>query len=408
MNYLRFSSHPLKFLLYLEWSLLGLIAIAETLRFYWFHLPRFPLAKFPYLSLGCLILFGVMGLLLPQKRITEKIAYTALEFFLVFMLTGTGFVRLAALLYIVIVIRNCFIFQGHAKTTITGLAYLAFLTTQVQRIQYRPLRPMPPRGNVLDIERLLILTLISALLLGLVLVGLQLLVTAILAERKSREKLMIAHQKLRQYALKIEDIATLQERNRIAREIHDSLGHSLTAFNLHLEAALRLLETNPQEAHKLLQDAKELAGKSLQDVRHSVSALKSDPLEKKTLEEAIFSLIDNFQRSTNIVPQQTLQITTSLPQPVKTSAYRIIQESLTNICKYARATEVKITVITNPDLQVIIEDNGQGFNPNQNTTGFGLQGMRERVHALGGYFTIETAPQHGCKVIAVFQLAINN
>ncbi|NEO27597.1 MAG: sensor histidine kinase, partial [Kamptonema sp. SIO4C4] len=168
MSSLRFSSHPLKFLLYLEWSLLGIILIAELLRFYWFRLPRFPFAQFPLVSLGCLVIFGIMGILLPRQNTSHKILYTVSEFLLVFIITGAGLIRLVSLLYIVIVIRNCFIFQGKSRVIITGVAYLAFLFTQFQRMQYRFFRQ---GWNILESERFLFLTLMSALLLGLVLVG---------------------------------------------------------------------------------------------------------------------------------------------------------------------------------------------------------------------------------------------
>jgi signal transduction histidine kinase len=245
-----------------------------------------------------------------------------------------------------------------------------------------------------------------AILFGLALVFLQLLVDAVLSERQSREKLAITNDKLeranaqlRQYALRIEDIATLQERNRIAREIHDSLGHSLTVLNLHLEAAWKLWNSDLDEATEFLVEAKQLGSTALNDVRQSVFALRSDPLESQSLEEAITSLSENFRRSTGVSPKSSITVSYPIPAEVKTVVYRIVQEALTNICKYAAATEVKIQICTTTDLHLVITDNGKGFNFNQNTTGFGLQGMRERTLALGGKFEVVTFPASGCKII---------
>jgi signal transduction histidine kinase len=234
---------------------------------------------------------------------------------------------------------------------------------------------------------------------------LQLLVNAILAERQSREQLALANAQLRQYALRIEDIATLQERNRIAREIHDSLGHALTVLNLHLEAALKLQQSDPEAATEFLADAKQLGSTALEEVRRSVAALRCDPLQGQTLADAIASLTDEFQRSTGISPQCHLEQQSALPPEVKTAVYRIVQEALTNIYKYAEASEVKVELTaTASELHLIVADNGKGFDRDRNTTGFGLAGMRERTLALGGHFEIVTAPGAGCQIIATIPL----
>jgi signal transduction histidine kinase len=229
---------------------------------------------------------------------------------------------------------------------------------------------------------------------------------ALLTERQSREKLTFAHEQLRQYALRIENQATLQERNRIARDIHDSLGHSLTALNVQLETALKLWSSDPAKATNFLVQAKRLGSTALQDVRHSVSAMRSDPLQGRSLAETIASLTEEFKRSTNISPLCNIWLGRSVPPELNIVIYRIVQEALTNITKYAEATEVKIQLQALPnELNLIIQDNGKGFELKQNTTGFGLQGMRERTLAQGGQFEIHSLPKTGCKIMAKFPLA---
>jgi signal transduction histidine kinase len=228
---------------------------------------------------------------------------------------------------------------------------------------------------------------------------------SMVAERQSREKLAIANEKLRQYALRIENQAILQERNRIARDIHDSLGHSLTALNIQLETALKLWQSNPDKAKTFLARAKELGSLSLQEVRQSVSTMRSGPVQGRPLEEAIANLAEDLQRLTGISPTCSLLLTRPLPDELHTAVYRIVQESLTNICKYAQATEVKIQLQATTDkLDLIIQDNGRGFNVETNTTGFGLQGMRERTLALGGQLLIDSKPGAGCRISAYFPL----
>jgi signal transduction histidine kinase len=394
--------HSLRFLLYLEWILLGIVAFSETLSF-----PLIRASPHPSLLnfLG-LAVFAMMGSQLPTTK-SQKAIYTSVEIALILLMSLMGGIRLFPLLYIVLVNRNCLILTGRDRSIVTGIAGLLCALTQFRRFQSLAL--LRPAGVP---ERLGFILLGSMVLFGLVIVCLQLLVSAVLAERQSREQLAVANAQLRRYALKIEETATWQERNRIAREIHDSLGHSLTVFNLHLEAALRLLQSDPTEARALLVEAKQLGTIALSEVRQSVAVLRSDPLQGRSLQAAITTLVDDFRRSTGIVPVYTLAIDSPdhqldrypIPAEVKTAVYRIVQEALTNISKYAAATQVEIHLHAAIDLEVRIEDNGKGFDLKQNTTGFGIQGMRERTQALAGKFAIVTAPDAGCCIIATFPL----
>jgi signal transduction histidine kinase len=349
-----------------------------------------------------------MGLRLPSNKFFSKVIYTSLEIWLILLSSIVGFISLFPFLYVILIIRNCFIFRRQMRLIVTGIAFLLFLLTTLHRTKNFPL-PLPRATSY----RLESLVFSLALLFGLVLLFLQLLVDAILSERQSREQLAkanvqleLANAQLRQYALRIEDIATLQERNRIARDIHDSLGHSLSILNLHLEAALKLWKTEPEEATEFLTEAKDLGSRALDDVRQSVFALRSDPLEGQSLEEAIASLTENFCRSTSIQLNINIDLSHSIPPKVKTAVYRIVQEALTNIQKYAISTQVDIQVKTKNDLQLMISDNGRGFDLTQNTSGFGLQGMCERTQALGGQFEVVTSPGCGCKIIANFPLPL--
>lgn len=247
------------------------------------------------------------------------------------------------------------------------------------------------------------------LVFGLVILFLHLLVDAALKERQGQEQLTAANDRLRQYALRVEELATVQERDRIARDIHDSLGHSLTVYGIHLEAALRLLRSNPTKAEALLLEVKQLNSKTLQEVRQSVTALRSDPLRERSLTAAIADLVTEFQRSTDIPPTCIIQLKSPLFRELSVVIYRIVQESLTNICKYATATEVSVSIVQSAThLQVSIQDNGKGFELSQNTTGFGLQGMQERTLALSGQLEIITAPNQGCLMNVIFPIETNH
>jgi signal transduction histidine kinase len=241
------------------------------------------------------------------------------------------------------------------------------------------------------------------ILFGLTFLFLHLLVDAVLAAQKGQEQLTQANTRLREYALRVEELATVQERNRIARDIHDSLGHSLTVFNIHIGAALRLIHTDLPEAEALLLEVKQLGSQALQEVRESVTMLRADPLQGRSLYDAIGSLVREFHRTTGTLPTFTYEISTPLAVELNFTLYRLVQESLTNIRKHAAASAVSIAIYqTATEIQVIVRDNGRGFDLHHNPSGFGLQGMQERSLALGGNLKITTALDRGCQIQVVF------
>ncbi len=384
-------NHPFRFLLYLEWILLAIPSGIELL-------PRemhFTLSS-PLVVITGMSLFTLMGLYLPTDRLLHKILHISLAFILILVLTLIGNLRLFPLIFIPVLMRSCLMFRLPGQLIICATTLVCFVYITFQRVEQLTLQP-----TALIDQRIGLLVLLMTVLFTITITFLILLLQSLLNERHSRDQLAQANAQLREYALQIESLATLQERNRIAREIHDSLGHSLTALNIQLEGALKLWQAKPQQAHTFLHEAKQLGSTALQDVRHSVSALRSDPLRGESLPNAIHSLIKNFESVSGLSPTLTLQ-----PQPfptlsfeIRSSVYRILQESLTNIFKYAQATQVQIRIQATPDLlHLEIQDNGKGFHVDSNTTGFGLQGMRERTSALRGVFHLDSQPGSGCHI----------
>jgi signal transduction histidine kinase len=201
--------------------------------------------------------------------------------------------------------------------------------------------------------------------------------------------------------------AAIEERNRIAREIHDSLGHSLTALNVQMQAAATLLLTDPTQAHSFLTQAQRLGKTAMQEVRESVRALRTDERTEQPFAETIAALAEEFRQVTGITPTVRTQLTQPLSFSGSKTLYRIVQEALTNISKYANATEVEIhSIATDNRIDLTITDNGRGFNFHQQTTGFGLQGMQERVAALNGKFLLTTSPGSGCQIQVELPVAL--
>ncbi|MBE9084872.1 MULTISPECIES: sensor histidine kinase [unclassified Tolypothrix] len=217
---------------------------------------------------------------------------------------------------------------------------------------------------------------------------------------ENHSDISIAREQMLQNLLQIEDLAAVQERKRIAREIHDSLGNALTTLNVQLQTAHKLWNIDHTLAEKYLLEAQRLGAIAIQEVRQTVKSMREVVPLEQPLTELIDSLIQNFYHVTGIVPATNIDIPASLAPEVAKTLYRIIQEALTNICKYAEATKVEINLThTWENLSLIIQDNGKGFKISQNRSGFGLQGMQERVSALKGNFNIDTEPGYGCWIV---------
>lgn len=205
-----------------------------------------------------------------------------------------------------------------------------------------------------------------------------------------------AHETLAQYAVQAEELATAKERNRLAREIHDSLGHYLTAINVQLEAARTLLESDPSQALPPLARAQSLTKEGLHEVRRSVAALRASPLEGKPLTTVLAQLVEDL-RATGIAA--TFDVhgeAQALPPQLELALYRVTQEALTNVRKHAQArhTEVSLTY-TAADVRLRVQDDGVGGDSDAPTGGFGLVGLRERVQLLGGELHCVTEPGKG-------------
>lgn len=225
-----------------------------------------------------------------------------------------------------------------------------------------------------------------------------------LSVRRLQAKLQQALAHERSLNQQIEAMAAIEERNRIAREIHDSLGHSLTALTVQLQAAVSVIQTDPGQAQGFLIQAYQLSKTAMQEVRQSVKALRVDQPAQQSLEAMLLDLAEGFRQFTGITPIVQIDLKKSVSLSVSRTIHRIVQEALTNISKYAQATQVQIDLVTirqasgNQILCLTLKDNGKGFDCHQHTAGFGLQGMQERVAAFAGDFHLTTAPGGGCQI----------
>jgi two-component system, NarL family, sensor kinase len=211
-------------------------------------------------------------------------------------------------------------------------------------------------------------------------------------------------------------LATIEERNRLAREIHDTLAQGLAAITLQLETADALTEQRPERAHEAIRRALALARANLEEARRSVIDLRAASLQNRTLPEALRDLAGEAERDGIAVVYQYMPEDFPLLSPrLETSVYRIAQEALTNVKKHAQASQVKLRLsLEDDELCLCVYDNGQGFQVDEimdsqarfgaQAGHFGLTGVNERVKLLGGTLCIDSTPGLGTCLVACVPL----
>jgi len=191
------------------------------------------------------------------------------------------------------------------------------------------------------------------------------------------------------------------ERRRLARELHDETGQALTSILLGLKALEE--RTDDPDSRAATGELRELVVSTLQDVRRLAVELRPSALDDFGLVAALERLAASFAEQTGIaVDFQTALADERLPEEVETALYRIVQESLTNVVKHARARRVSILLARqNGAVKAVVEDDGRGFDPaGESDDGFGLVGMRERLALLGGRLEVESGRDGGTTIAA--------
>lgn len=205
------------------------------------------------------------------------------------------------------------------------------------------------------------------------------------------QQLQQANEQLRIYAEESAHTAQVQERNRLAREIHDTLGHVLTGITAGADACIQMMDDSPEMARHQMELIADTARNGMNDVRRSVKALRPDSLEKENLSGALNKMCTSMAQSSGAQIQLEESLAgLTLSQDEEDCVYRTVQEGITNAIRHGHATRVQVRChIEDGVLEVSVKDNGIGCK--SVTPGFGLQHMQERMLMLGGTFWYENS-----------------
>lgn len=378
----------LRKVVYFEWILIVICALGEYASLTWGGHDPGSLSEAPNLVTSLIFLFIVflLSFVNPNRSsYWDRMCFLFLEIVTITGSAAAGLSRFVFPLYMVSVAKACLVLDRPGQLII----FMAALITQFANGCFKFYIKTPwVQNDPFSLTSLLTMSGISvvnnyAAISMMVLVAI--LTLTLVSEQAAR---LEADRMSRE----VENLATELERTRIAQEIHDSLGHTLTSLNIQLEVARKFADRDQKRSHDALELAKQLASQSLTDVRTAIQSIRHPDFD---LKESVNSLAKQMQAS------QTLEVSveisdTNINSTVAYQLFRIIQECLTNVMKHANATLV--TVVLKQEgkkIELVVSDNGKGLTNQGNSKGFGIRGMQERVESLHGTVEIQSEPGKG-------------
>ena len=233
-------------------------------------------------------------------------------------------------------------------------------------------------------------------------------------------ELTLVQEELRAYAVRAEELATMRERTRVAREIHDTLAQGLAAIVMHLETGCAVFNEKPALARQHMERARTLASEHLTEARNSILELRADALDARSLPLALAALVAAWQPWEGALDGKAtfhahdIADDARFAPGVELACYRIVQEALNNAARHGHAHHADVELSIEADgLCLTVTDDGIGFDPatvypSDEQGGFGIIGMRERVRLLNGRLEVISAPGAGTQVFAIIPLGVTD
>lgn len=196
------------------------------------------------------------------------------------------------------------------------------------------------------------------------------------------------------------DLAVMEERNRLARDLHDSAKQKAFAALAQLGTVNGMVRAVPHGASPHLSEAENLVYEVIQELNFLIQEIYPIALQEKGLLTVLREYIFEWEHRNDAMVNLAVQNEAALPLEMEQAVYRVIQEALANISRHSGASRVDISLVYNPDLlQVTIADDGRGFDMNQKAKGLGFRSMRERISSIHGTFQVQSAPGQGTRII---------
>lgn len=220
--------------------------------------------------------------------------------------------------------------------------------------------------------------------------------------KHQQQTLEAANARLTHYTSTLEQLATSQERNRLARELHDTLAHTMSGLSVQLEAVKAYWDVDQPMARSILERSLAAIHSGLQETRRALKALRASPLEDLGLAPAISAMAKEAAADANLnLDLHVMEMIPALSADIEQCAYRVAQEAITNVVNHARAKKLTVKLgATDGKVKLVVRDDGIGFDKKRSdeTGHFGLVGMRERAKLVGGELKITSKPERGTTI----------
>jgi signal transduction histidine kinase len=345
------------------------------------------------LKLIFLGIYAGMSMIFPLDAILfKKRLYVVINLTVALLLFSVGFASagIEILLFVVIAKSGLLLSRRDATVTaiLSGIAAVSISAANMpDYLQFMRVH-LPQNDTSVALRESIVSNIFTSIAINTFTV---LFACSMADEQKNRQKAEILTKE-------VESLAANLERTRIAREIHDVLGHSLTTLNIQLELAQRLYLRNPEQGITSLNIAKQLASGCLTDVQQSVHGWRKQDFD---LTKAVHQLVEQVQHNSKMSVHLDIDLP-SIPLQTSHQIYCIFQEGFTNIQKHANTETVYLKgKKTSDTIFLKLTDKGCGFNPQAAHQGFGLRGMEERVQIMGGSLSIDSAPGQGTQIQVV-------
>jgi signal transduction histidine kinase len=330
----------------------------------------------------------------PPAR--QAIVFLSIRVILIEVVSLVDHFKFSPFLYLIIPFLACLYFGEGVGYGLAGLVWIVYLVKH-------NLYGYKWWNDPIELHYLILFTL--GLLFAITMAR---VVSRVQASHARTEQLLteleMSHRQLKAYSEQVAELATISERNRLARDIHDTLGHYLTVINVQLEKAQAFRAKHSIIADQAVSDAKRLASEALRDVRDSVGALRTTQ-EMFSFGPAMTRLIERVRSDECMVDLCIDGNEDSFSRQQLMALYRSTQEGLTNVQRHAGATHVRVEVhFEEQQAGLLLSDNGSGFDPvvvykkQDSERGYGLLGIQERLELVGGSLQVESKPGAGTRL----------
>lgn len=307
---------------------------------------------------------------------------------IVYFISGIDKYSIVKIFYLVLIGDAIIFYSILVSIVITFFCYLIFLVLSYISSTTTGLKGFLPNFLTSSLAVIFIIVIMSIL---------KYVINQHTRLKETIEELESAHTQLKENSIQLKELAVIKERNRIAGEVHDTVGHTLTTVLIEIEAGKRIMKKDPEKAMYKLELAQEQVRNGLKDIIKSIKAISSGVVLSEDLKTSMERIIKETEIHTGVKVNYVITEKQSIPKKIQEVLNRALKEGLTNGIRHGKCSKFTFTLkIVDDFVEFILEDNGLGCNNLE--YGFGLMTMKERVESVGGIIELASEKSEGFRL----------